>query len=329
MTPPDSSTTPRPAPPLAKHPRLWDNPPPTHAARERTAAHRFTETHPRRIAMATDMKNLAHAQGDTPEELENLKAWWNEHGNLVTIVLLVVLAAVVGFKQLSAWRERRQANAMAELRQASDPEALEAIVRSGPASVVPLARLQLGAWYYGRRNFDLALDAYQGILDDSPDHPLAGPLAAVARAQCEEALGRVADAAAHFEAFRTANTNSYLAPLATIGQARCLVLQGTEESRAKGKQILDLFLTESPGTAWAAQADEVIRARNRLSVPAAPAAVDVETLLAGPGEAAPDAAADAVADALAEPEAPAPEAPAEEPAPEAPAAEPAAEEPAA
>ena len=97
---------------------LWDNPPPTHAARERTAAHRFTETHPRRIAMATDMKNLAHAQGDTPEELENLKEWWNEHGNLVTIVLLVVLAAVVGFKQFAAWRERRQANAMAELRQA-------------------------------------------------------------------------------------------------------------------------------------------------------------------------------------------------------------------
>ena len=280
--------------------------------------------------MSTDTKNLAHAQGDTPEELENLKEWWNEHGNLVTIVLLVVLVAVVGFKQLNAWRERRQANAMAELRQAADPEALEALVRSGPKSVVPLARLQLGAWYYGRRNFDLALDAYQGILDDSPDHALAGPLAAVGVAQCEEALGRVERAAELFAAFAAANTNSYLAPLATIGEARCLVLQGTEESRAKGKQILDLFLTESPGTAWAAQADEVIRARNRLSVPAAPAAVDVETLLAGPGE----ATADAVADALAEPEAPAPEpaaepAPeAEAPAPEAPAAEPAPEAPA-
>jgi len=283
--------------------------------------------------MATDMKNLAHAQGDTPEELENLKEWWNEHGNLVTIVLLVVLAAVVGFKQLSAWRDRRQASAMAELRQAADPEALEALVAKAPASVVPLARLQLGSYYYGRHNYDLARDAYQGILDDSPDHALAGPLAAVGVAQCEEALGNVAKAAELFAAFAAANTNSYLAPLATIGQARCLVLQGTEESRAKGKQILDLFLTESPGTAWAAQADEVIRARNRLAVPAAPAAADVETLLAAPAD---DAAA-AVADALAEPETPAaePEAPAAEPeapaAPE-PAAEPeapAAEEPAA
>jgi predicted negative regulator of RcsB-dependent stress response len=289
--------------------------------------------------MATDMKNLAHAQGDTPEELENLKAWWNEHGNLVTIVLLVVLAAVVGFKQLSAWRERSQANAMAELRQAADPEALEALVRSAPASVVPLARLQLGAYYYGRHNYDLALDAYRGIVEDSPDHALAGPLAAVGVAQCEEALGHVEKAAELFAAFAAANTNSYLAPLATIGRARCLVLQGTEESRAKGKQILDLFLTESPDTAWAAQADEVIRARNRLSVPAAPAAVDVETLLAGPGEAAPDAAAAAVADALSDPEAPEPEAPAEKaepeaapapeaPAPETPAAEPAPEAPA-
>lgn len=275
--------------------------------------------------MATDMKNLAHAQGDTPEELENLKEWWNEHGNLVTIVLLVVLAAVVGFKQLSAWRDRRQASAMAELRQAADPEALEALVAKAPASVVPLARLQLGSYYYGRRNFDLALEAYRGILADSPDHPLAGPLAAVARAQCEEALGRVEEAAAHFAEFAAANTNSYLAPLATIGQARCLVLQGTEESRAKGKQILDLFLTESPGSAWAAQADEVIRARNRLAVPAAPAKSDIESILAAPGAAAADEAA-ALADALADPEAAAPaepEAPAAEPAP-APAAEPAA-----
>ncbi len=109
--------------------------------------------------MATDMKNLAHAQGDTPEELENLKAWWNEHGNLVTIVLLVVLAAVVGAKQFNSWRERRQANAMAELRQASDPEALEALVRTAPASVVPLARLQLGAYNCGRHTYVRALDA--------------------------------------------------------------------------------------------------------------------------------------------------------------------------
>ena len=278
--------------------------------------------------MATkDMKNLAHAQGDTPEELENLTAWWNAHGNLVTIVLLVVLAVVVGVRQFNGWKDRRQAAAAAELRNAAEPEQLESLIRKGPASVVPLARLQLGSYYYGRHNYDLARSAYQSILDETPAHALAAPLAAVGVAQCAEALGRPAEAAALFAAFREKHADSYLAPLATLGQARCLILQGTEESRAEGKRMLDLFLTETPGSTWASQADELIRARARLAVPAAPVA-DVEALLADP---APEADA-AVEAALAEPaEAePAAEAPAEaEPAEAAPAeAEPAAEAPA-
>ena len=216
-----------------------------------------------------DIKNLSHTTGGTPEELEELKQWWNAHGNAVTIVLCVVLAVVLGARWIRGHRENNAARAMAELQQATDVAALESVIhedRSAP--VTDLARLRLAAMHNAAGEYEQAADAYRAFLDAAPNHFFAD-IAAFGLAHCDEALGRVAEAAEAFRKFHeTDHPDSSLAPDARIAEARCLILTGTDEGKREGKAKLDLFLTEYPGTAWAAQADEVIRAKDRLSVPA-------------------------------------------------------------
>ena len=284
------------------------------------------------MANSNDIKNLAHAQGDTPEELENLKEWWERNGNLVTIVLVVILVVVLGIRRYDGWKANRLATAMTELQQAQSPEELEQLVaKGGPA--VPVARLRLAAIHYAERQYELARSVYEDFLAADRSHPLASE-AAFGVAQCKEALGDVAAAAEDFAALRKGEgLAAWVVPAATIGEARCLMLQGSDEARDRGKQILDRFLTEQPSQVWATQADELIRGMNRIAIPAPAAPADLEAVLAPaadvaeapaaePAPAEAPAAEPAPSEAPAEP-APA-EAPAAEPAPaEAPAAEPA------
>ena len=67
-----------------------------------------------------------------------------------------------------------------------------------------------------------------------------------------------------------------LHPIAAMShsQARSLILAGKKD---EGKKVLDLFITENAGTRWAAYADELIKAKNRLVLPSAPAAADLST----------------------------------------------------
>ena len=267
-----------------------------------------------------DIKNLSHTTGGTPEEIEELKQWWNAHGNAVTIVLCVVLAVVLGTRWLRTHRENNAGQALAQLQQARDIPALEALIHEDRSSgATDLARLRLAAMHNAAGEWEQAADAYRGFLDAAPKHFFAD-IAAFGLAHCDEALGRVAEAAEAFRRFHeTDYPDSALAPDARIAEARCRILTGTEEGKRLGKAILDNVMADYPGTAWAAQVDEITRAKDRLAVPAPAGQVDLSALLQPAAE--PEAPA---------PEAPATEAPAAEPAPEAPAspaAEPAPEAP--
>ena len=267
-----------------------------------------------------DIKNLSHTTGGTPEELEELKQWWNAHGNVVTIALCVVLAVVLGSRWLRTHRENAAAQAMAEFQRASDAAALEAVIHDDRSTAVTdLARLRLASMHDAAGDWEQAQDAYRAFLDKAPDHFFAD-IAAFGLAHCAEALGRVDEAAEAFRKFHeTDHPDSSLAPAARVAQARCLILSGTEEGKREGKEILDNVMADYPQTPWAVEADEVIRAKDRLSVPAPEAAgtLDMGALFA-PAE----APAAEEAPTPEEPEAPAEVPAAEEaPAPEEPAPE--------
>jgi predicted negative regulator of RcsB-dependent stress response len=51
---------------------------------------------------------------DDEEQLEAIRDWWHRYGRLVLIAAVVVLAAVLGWQQWTAWQERQAANASAD-----------------------------------------------------------------------------------------------------------------------------------------------------------------------------------------------------------------------
>ena len=252
-------------------------------------------------------KNLAHAQGDTPEELVKLREWWNAHGNQVTIVLLVVLAVVLGVRWYRNHQESARAAAAAALgaaagrvdqaaiglvygrpdaAQLDDAEAaLEGVVAERNASTAPLALLRLASLRCTRGRIDLAEADYRTFLQDHPDHELA-PLARSGLAHCAEAAGRIDEAVELFRAFRAEFPSSHLANDALLGEARCLILKGTAESRSDAKELLDGFLIDNSGDSapspWAGFMQELLSDIDRLRVPASPSADSLGALLAPP-----------------------------------------------
>lgn len=270
------------------------------------------------MANEKDIKNLAHATEDIPEELELAKEWWATHGNIVTGVLAVMLAVVLGARWWHGRTEARENAAMTELQQAASPDALERLIdQNASRNATALARLRLGAVQYAAGKYDLAKAAYSDFVSSEPKHPLIDT-ATYGLAQCEEALGNVAESTALFRQFGTKFPDSPLAPLAELGVARGLILEGSAESRREGKALLDLFLTEHAGEQWAISADELIRAHNRLSIPEKPAeASDISSFLsAGAPEAEAETATDADVPATAQESTPEPSPePSQEPSP--------------
>ena len=224
--------------------------------------------------MSQEDKNLSHAAPEPVEELEALKDWWDSHGNKVTILMIAVLVAVVGFQQYGRWHERSTSKALSDFDSARTPEALEEIIATDASqAVTPLARLRLANIYFADEKFTLAQSTYEAFLQKNAKHPFAA-IAEVGLAHCLEATGQAAQAADKFRAFADANPKSFLAPTARLGEGRSLILAGKKD---EGKKVLDLFITENAGTRWAAYADELIKAKNRLALPSAPAAADLST----------------------------------------------------
>lgn len=224
--------------------------------------------------MANEDRNLSHAAPESVEELEALKTWWNSHGDRVTMGVIAVLVAVIGFQQYTRWQSKANTNAMAAFDSARTPEALEQLINDNASkTVTPLARLRLANIYFGEQNYTLAQSAYEAFLSENANHPLAD-VATVGLAHSLEANGKVEEAAAKFKAFAEAKPDSFLAPMAQIGLGRCLILAG---QRDEGKGVLDLFITEKAGTKWASYADELLRAKDRLTIPAAPASTDLSS----------------------------------------------------
>lgn len=219
------------------------------------------------MSTSKDLKNLAHATEETPEELEELKLWWERHGNIVTTILVALLVVVVGVRQWRSWRQSREQAAMDAMQNAVTADQLEeAAVSSKSAAVTALARLRLAGMRYESGEYELSLEAYEAFLRDSPNHPLVC-VAKSGAAHALEALGRLDDAEEAYAAIAEDPTSSPFSADASLGQARVLVLKGTEESKARGKAMLDLFLAENAGTAWAGSADELLRAIDRLKMP--------------------------------------------------------------
>ncbi|MGN0845455.1 MAG: YfgM family protein [Kiritimatiellia bacterium] len=212
-----------------------------------------------------DLQNLQHAQ-DIPEELANLKEWWNANGNIVTIVLIVILLCVLGIRQFKTAKASRIEKISTEYLASSDATGFETIIQENKSDdVVAMARLRLASLYYFDNKISLAATVYQDFLNNHVNHPMMD-VALDGLAHCMEAQGKIDEAIAGYSRLTSDYPQSFLVADAIIGKARCLFLKDTEESKREGKSMLDLFLTENARSDWAEFADETLRAKDRLKV---------------------------------------------------------------
>jgi len=212
--------------------------------------------------MMESEKNLAHAtSSEAPEELLVVKELWKKYGDHAASIVLVVLLAVVGYRfveRRQGTKDVRASIAYSHAESTADLENIIATYKKSPVAV--LARLRLGAEHYQDRQYDLAIGAYDEFLTQHPKHPL-GDYALLGKAHSIEARGDFAKAEAIFADFEATRSSHYLAPLSTLGRARCLAFQGKKD---QALLLLDRMLADRAGTHWAGRADDLKVALPRL-----------------------------------------------------------------
>ena len=161
-------------------------------------------------------------------ELIPLVEWWEKDGKQTVAVLAVAAVAVAGWYGWKSHRESVRAAASESLVSAYTAEELEeAVSRFGGQAVGGALRIRLAKSYFDAGRYEEALSQYEELAANPPDG--FADIPAVGRAQCLEALGKFAEAAAAFDAFAEANPKSYLLLTAQLGAARSLAQSGDKK----------------------------------------------------------------------------------------------------
>ena len=162
-------------------------------------------------------------------ELYPLIEWWEKDGKSTVIWLLVAAIAVGGYYGWKGHRAAVKAAASDALVNAYTTEEVEDAVSkfSGSATAGAL-KLRLAKSYFDAGRYEEALAQYEALAGNAPDGFADIPV--VGKAQCQEALGKFAEAQKAFDAFVEANPKSYLKLTAQLGAARCLAQAGDKKA---------------------------------------------------------------------------------------------------
>ena len=174
---------------------------------------------------------------EIPEELLPVIEWWEKDGKQTLLMLAVVAALVGGFYGFKNWRASQRAAAADAAMTAYTVEELEdAVAKYGSLAAGPALRQRLAKKYFDDGRYQEALDVYTALaaqpVDGFEDVP------AVGEAECLEALGRFADAAAKYTAFVEAKPESPFALTAKLGYARAICLDGKKDAAVKALEAL-------------------------------------------------------------------------------------------
>lgn len=161
-------------------------------------------------------------------ELIPLIDWWEKDGKQTVVLLLVAAIAVGGWYGWKNHRASVRAAASESLVSAYTADELEeAVSRFSGQPVGGALKIRLAKSYFDAGRYEEALAQYEELAKNPPDG--FADIPAVGKAQCLEALGRFAEAAAAFDAYAEANTNSYLALTAQLGAARSFAQAGDKK----------------------------------------------------------------------------------------------------
>ena len=183
-------------------------------------------------------------------ELIPLIEWWDKDGKQTVALLAVAAIAVGGWYGWKAHRASVRAAASESLTSAYTTDELEeAVSRFSGQDVGGMLKMRLAKSYFDAGRYEEALAQYDALAANPPDGFADVP--AVGRAQCLEALGKFAEAAAAFDAFAEASPKSYLALTAQLGAARAFAQAG---DKAKALARIDALKEAN-------KADDIAKAR--------------------------------------------------------------------
>ena len=122
----------------------------------------------------------SHLDLEEQEQLDQLKHFWNRFGNLITWILIAVLALVAGWNAYQYWQRNQSAQAAAmfdeiqKVAQSGDPDKLlrafgDMKERYARTAYAAQAGLQVGQVLFDAGKADAASDVLQWVVDQSSD----------------------------------------------------------------------------------------------------------------------------------------------------------------
>jgi tetratricopeptide (TPR) repeat protein len=197
-------------------------------------------------------------KGHHHDELAEVKQLIETYGKPAVTALLVVMIGIFVFQMYTTRKEKHLAESTRQLAAARSIPDFEAVYANfSKTKAAPRALLAVAKLYYDNANYEIASAKYDEFLREFPDDRMT-TTAELGRIFCLEARNyntAIEEAAEAFAAFAKANADSFLAPQAIFGQARCFEQLGKlDEARA----IYEDFIAKQTGSPWSIRAEDLL-----------------------------------------------------------------------
>jgi len=174
------------------------------------------------------------------------------------VIASLCIALILGALGFTAWqiqKDKKIAQADAALAAADSPEALE-LVASNYADTEAglLASLLVADRYFQQKQWDKASAAYQNIINQHFQSPLA-PSARIGLAAVLESTGKIDDAVKTYKSAAADFPDSFQAPQALFSAARLLEVKQPLEAR----KIYEEIITSHSESAWKSEAEDRLK----------------------------------------------------------------------
>ena len=202
-------------------------------------------------------------QEDAPQrhhhdELAAVKQLIETYGKPAVTVLLVIMIGIFITHMITTRKQNHIAESSRQLAAARSIPDFEAVYANyGKTKAAPRALLALAKLYYDNANYEIASAKYDEFLREFPEDRMV-TTAELGRIFCLEARNyntAIEEAAAAYAAFAAANPDSFLAPQAIFGQARCFEQLGRlDDARA----IYEDFIAKQTESPWSMRAEDLL-----------------------------------------------------------------------
>lgn len=205
----------------------------------------------------------------TIPELRALLHFMETRGVEVTTVLVVILLLLAGGLGYRNWSQRQREEAALRLAEAQSVEDLEALAEEYPKQPEAAAALLRAAkWHYEQGGYESAMRAYEDFLARFPEHPFVSA-ATLGLLHSQEAIGMLEVAQQGLERFIAEHSGHFLLPQALLSRAR--ILDRTGELQ-KARELYEEVMVSYRDTGWEAYAEEMLERMelNTVQPPRAP-----------------------------------------------------------